>query len=46
MLDALRVLASGPGRVAITLTELNPHNARSDDGLLQRFTHSLAEAIS
>jgi arginase len=46
MLDALRVLASGPGRVAITLTELNPHNALSDDGLLQRFTHSLAEAIS
>ena len=27
MLRALRVLASGPGLVAITLAELNPHNA-------------------
>jgi hypothetical protein len=27
MLAALKVLASDPGLVAITLTELNPHNA-------------------
>ena len=27
MLSALKILASGPGLVAITLTELNPLNA-------------------
>jgi hypothetical protein len=46
MLRALNVLASDPGLVAITLTELNPHNAASDDGLLERFVTSLSEAIS
>jgi arginase len=46
MLTALKILTSGPGLVAITLTELNPHNAASDDGLLQRFAASFAEAIS
>jgi arginase len=46
MLDALRILASGPGLVAITLTELNPHNAAADDGLLERFVASFAGAIS
>jgi arginase len=46
MLNALKILASGPGLIAITLTELNPHNAASDDGLLQRFAVSFAEAIS
>jgi arginase len=46
MLTALEVLASGPGLVAITLTELNPHNAASDDGLLERFVASFAGAIS
>jgi arginase len=46
MLSALNVLASDPGLVAITLTELNPHNAASDDGLLERFVASLSEAIS
>jgi arginase len=46
MLRALRVLASGPGLVAITLAELNPHNAAADDGLLERFAASLADAIS
>ena len=45
MLTALQVLASDPGLVALTLTELNPHNAAADDGLLERFTASLAEAI-
>jgi arginase len=30
MLRALKVLASGSGLVAITLTELNPHNAAAD----------------
>ena len=45
MLRALRVLASGPGLVAITLAELNPHNAAADDGLLERFAAALAEAI-
>jgi arginase len=45
MLRALRVLASGPGLVAITLAELNPHNAAADDGLLERFATSLADAI-
>jgi arginase len=46
MLRALRVLASGPGLVAITLAELNPHNAAVDDGLLERFAASLADAIA
>lgn len=46
MLRALNVLASDPGLVAITLTELNPHNAASDDGLLERFVASLSKAIS
>lgn len=45
MLRALRVLASDPRLVAITLAELNPHNAAADDGLLERFTASLAGAI-
>jgi arginase len=45
MLRALRVLASGPGLVAITLAELNPHNAAADDGLLERFAASFADAI-
>jgi arginase len=46
MLGALKVLASGPGLVALTLTELNPHNAAADDGLLERFAASFAEALS
>ena len=45
MLSALKVLAADPGLVAITLTELNPHNAAADDGLLARFAASLADAI-
>jgi arginase len=46
MLRALKVLASGPGLVAITLAEVNPHNAAADDGLLERFAAALADAIS
>jgi arginase len=46
MLAALKVVASGPGLVAITLTELNPHNAAADEGLLERFVPSFAGAIS
>ena len=46
MLRALTVLASAPGLVAITLAELNPHNAAADDGLLERFAASFADAIS
>jgi arginase len=46
MLSAMKILASGSGLVAITLTELNPHNTASDDGLLQRFAASFAYAIS
>jgi arginase len=46
MLRALTALASGPGLVAITLAELNPHNAAADDGLLERFAAVLADAIS
>ncbi len=46
MLSALKILTSGPGLVAITLTELNPHNAAADDGLLERFAASFADAIS
>lgn len=46
MLRALKVLASGPGLVPITLAELNPHNAAADDGLLERFAASFADAIS
>jgi arginase len=45
MLRALKVLASDPGPVAITITELNPHNAAADDGLLERFAASFADAI-
>jgi arginase len=46
MLQALRILASGPELVAITLAELNPHNAAADDGLLERFAAAFADAIS
>jgi arginase len=46
MLAALKVLASDPGLVAITLTELNPHNAAADEGLLEHFAASFADAIS
>jgi arginase len=46
MLSALEVLASDPRVVAITLTEINPHNAAADPGLLERFAASFAEAIS
>jgi arginase len=46
MLAALRILASGSGLVAITLTELNPHNAAADDGLLERFVASFADALT
>jgi arginase len=45
MLRALKVLASGPGLVAITLAELNPHNAAADNGLLERFAALFADAI-
>ena len=45
MLRALGVLSSGSGLVAITLAELNPHNARADHGLLERFAVSFADAI-
>jgi arginase len=46
MLSALRILASAPGLVALTLAELNPHNAASDDGLLERFASSFASALA
>jgi arginase len=46
MLGALKILASAPGLVAITLAELNPHNAASDDGLLGRFAARFADAIA
>jgi arginase len=46
MLRALSVLAAGSGLVAITLAELNPHNASAEDGLLERFSTSFAHAIS
>jgi arginase len=45
MLRALKILASEPGLVAITLTELNPHNAAADDGLLERFAASFADTL-
>jgi arginase len=46
MLQALKVFTSGSGLVAITLAELNPHNAAADEGLLERFAASFADAIS
>ncbi|MGH2599079.1 MAG: arginase family protein [Dehalococcoidia bacterium] len=46
MLSALAVLASGPGLVGLTLTELNPQNAAADAGLLDRFAARFAEAIA
>ena len=45
MLSALKILASGPGLIALTLAELNPHNAAADGGLLERFAASFADAI-
>ena len=45
MLRALAVLASNDRLAAITVAELNPHNAASDPGLLERFAASLADAI-
>jgi arginase len=45
MLSVLRILASAPGLLAITLAELNPHNAAADDGLLTRFAPSFVDAI-
>jgi arginase len=45
MLSALRTLVSAPGLVALTLAELNPHNAAADDGLMERFTASFAHAL-
>jgi arginase len=46
MLRALKILVSAPGLVAITLAELNPHNAAADDRLLEHFAASFAGAIS
>jgi hypothetical protein len=46
MLSVLTILASGPDLVGITLAELNPHNAASDEGLLDRFAARFAEAVS
>jgi arginase len=45
MLAALKILASGAGLVAITVAELNPHNAAADEGLLERFAGALAKSI-
>jgi arginase len=45
MLSALRILASAPGLVALTLAELNPYNAAAEDGLLERFAASFADAL-
>jgi len=45
MLSALAILASAPGLVAITLAELNPHNAAADQGLVDRFAASFVDAI-
>ena len=45
MLSALEILGSGAGLVAIMLTELNPHDAAADNGLLERFAASFADAI-
>jgi arginase len=45
MLAALEVLVTGPGLVAITLAELNPHNAAADEGLLDRFVASVAHSL-
>jgi arginase len=45
MLSALQILASAPGLIALTLAELNPHNAAAEDGLLDRFAASFAAAI-
>ena len=45
MLGALKVLAADPGLVAITLTELNPHNAAAEDGALERFAASFADVL-
>jgi arginase len=45
MLAALRILTSGPALTAVTLTELNPHNAAADEGLLERFAARFADAL-
>jgi arginase len=45
MLEALTVFADDPRFVAITLAELNPHNAAADEGLLHRFVADLATTM-
>jgi arginase len=46
MFRALKVLATGHGLAAITVTEITPMNAAAEDGLLERFAESLAVAIA
>lgn len=43
---ALGHMQAIPGLVGITLAELNPHNAASNDELLGRFAARFAEGIS
>ena len=45
-MDALRGLLSGDGLAALTIAELNPAHARSEDGLLERFAASVAQSLS
>jgi len=44
-MDALRGLLSDDGHVALTVAELNPAHAMADDGLLERFAASVAQAL-
>jgi arginase len=43
-MEALRGLLSDGGLAAVTIAELNPAHAATEDGLLERFAASLAEA--
>lgn len=44
-MDALRGLLADDGLVALTVAELNPAHAMADEGLLERFAASVAQAL-
>ena len=45
-MDALRGLSSDDGLAALTIAELNPAHAMADEGLLERFSASVAQSLA
>ena len=45
-MDALRGLLSDDGLAALTIAELNPAHAMAEEGLLERFTASVAQSLA